>query len=257
MDKVLKYSVFRYRPSIISGETINLGVLFDAQDGVHLEFKHIKKYSRVASFDDELDLDRLKSLISGIRDDVSGTLFTKEQFDIDNYVKFFINDFSFDKPQLFKYSKWDDAVTQLYKSYLRFDLKKSERLSKVDDIKVMKGIISSSWTDYQYNESVSGPCDEAVRYDFLTKDFGLKVFDFENKDLTKFVQTAKAWAWNCENIKDRKTIIIYRLNCDSFDLPDFMTIKNIFKKANAEFYNWDEGINVIQQLGNSSAGLLH
>ena len=107
MEKILKYSVLRYSPSTFSGEKINLGIIFyDLQSG-YREFKYSKKFSRLATFDDEIDLKMVKKLLQGIADDVAGNIFTYDKFDIDQYTKFFVSDFSFDKPKIIQYDYLD------------------------------------------------------------------------------------------------------------------------------------------------------
>ena len=63
MKKLLKYSVLRYSPSTIAGEKINLGIMFYDIPSGYREFKYSKKFSRLATFDDEIDLTMVKKLL--------------------------------------------------------------------------------------------------------------------------------------------------------------------------------------------------
>ena len=95
MKKVMKYSVLRYSPTVISGEQINLGIIFDAPEDNYREFRCTKKFNRLTSFDDEIDINIVKALMKNIKEDVEGTVLSAGVFDIDDYVKFFINDFRY------------------------------------------------------------------------------------------------------------------------------------------------------------------
>ena len=56
-EKKLKYSILQYSPSLVSGESINLGVLAASDVEPFVDFIPTKKMTRVAEFDDSLDLD--------------------------------------------------------------------------------------------------------------------------------------------------------------------------------------------------------
>ena len=60
MEKILKYSVLRYSPSSVSGEKINLGIIFFDETLNYREFRYSKKFSRLSSFDDEININLVK-----------------------------------------------------------------------------------------------------------------------------------------------------------------------------------------------------
>lgn len=130
MEKVLKYSILRYSPSKIAGEQINLGIIFDAEADTYREFRYSKKFSRVSNFDDEVDIDVVKGLLKQIKQDVEGTLFSYGNFDIDDYVNYYINDFSFEKPKQIIYEDLSEVLESLYKTYFRFEFDKADRPTK-------------------------------------------------------------------------------------------------------------------------------
>lgn len=130
MEKKLNYSVLRYSPSAISGEKINLGIILCDEESNYREFYFSKKFSRLSSFDDEINLKMVKTLLYGIEEEVSGDLFSYEAFDIEKFTKFYVNDFAFDKPKTISYTDLEDTVSRLKKTYFRFDFEKKERPSK-------------------------------------------------------------------------------------------------------------------------------
>lgn len=126
MEKILKYSVLRYSPSLLSGERINLGIVFSEETTGYHSFYYAQNLSRIKRFDDELDLSVLKELLMGIEEEVEGDWFDKE-FSIDSFVKFYINDYRFDDPQAIIYQDLEETITSLKKAYFRFDYSKAER----------------------------------------------------------------------------------------------------------------------------------
>ena len=63
----IEYSVLSYSPSMITGERINVGLLFHKSDGDVCRFEYTKKWSRLIAFDDELDIDFFKLYLEGIK----------------------------------------------------------------------------------------------------------------------------------------------------------------------------------------------
>lgn len=250
MKKQLRYSVLRYSPSKIAGEKINLGIIFEDKENDKREFRHTARFRRIAGFDDELNMETLKNLLNGIKTDVEPSLFSNAQFDLDSYIKFFINDFNFDEPKSVYYDDWDETVEKINKIYFRFDYEKNKRPSKKDEFKLLSDIISTKMDELKWNRKMEGAFNESVTYDFIVDDYKIKILDFDNKDLTKLVNTAKAWAFNCMADSTHKTIIIYRYSDEGSVKDDqtFDSIKKIFEYADAEFLNMEEGIEKIQTI---------
>lgn len=247
MEKLLKYSVLRYSPSTIAGEKINLGIIFSDEKNGYREFRYSKKFSRLASFDDEIDIDLVKTLLKGIQEDVEGNLFTYSTFDIDEYTKYYVNDFCFDKPKAISYTDIEEITDRLNKIYFRFDYEKNQRPSKEDDKKLIEQLIKSNGLSAKKNEYVLGGSNEKIKYDFVTDEYYIKIFDFDDKDLTKLINNAKSWAWNCMQDLDRKSIIIYRYTDDNQKYNnEFRIIMDIFEKANAKIFDIDSGLDILQ-----------
>lgn len=47
MEKVLKYSVLRYSPNIVTGEAINLGILYSDETRGYHSFRYTHNYDRI------------------------------------------------------------------------------------------------------------------------------------------------------------------------------------------------------------------
>lgn len=249
MEKILKYSVLRYSPSSVAGEKINLGIIFCDENRGYREFRYSKKFSRLSSFDDEINVTLVRRLLQTIKDDVEGNLFTYDKFDMEEYIKYYVNDFFFDKPKLIKYDSWEEMIERLNKTYFRFDYDKVNRPSKVDDRKLIEQLISTQGKKFKKEQYVYGMCEDKIKYDIVTDDYNIKIFDFDNKNLNSVINSAKSWAWNSMFGDSKKTIIIYRYD-DSLSkyTEEFKIIMNIFRKAKANIYDIEEGMELIQSL---------
>lgn len=248
MEKIMKYSVLRYSPSKFAGERINIGIIFDSETEPFREFRFIKKFKRLSYFDDEIKIDVVKDLLKSIQEDVEGTLFRKE-FQFEEYIKFFINDFYFEEPRRISYDEITEVVETLYKTYFRFDLEKKERPTINDDRKVISRILSDKGNKPQKNNWLYGKYHERVTYDIVTDDYCIKIFDFEHKDLSRVINCAKTWAWNAQNEVEKKPIILYRYADEAAgdNKEDLDIILNILKSSNAEVLSIEKGIQFLQQ----------
>lgn len=247
MDKILKYSVLRYSPSTVAGEKINLGIIFQDMESGYKEFKYSKKFSRLATFDDEIDLNMVKVLLKTIEDDVEGNLFTYDSFDIEQYTKYFVSDFAFDTPKAISYDNLEEMIERLHKTYFRFEYEKSQRPSKEDDKKIIERIISADGKTVKKDEYVFGSCNERIKYDLVTDDYYIKIFDFDDKNLNLLVNNAKTWAWNAMQEEKKNVFIIYRYNEENSKYnKEFKIIMDIFKKANVRAYDIDDGVRMLQ-----------
>ena len=248
-EKLLKYSVLRYSPSTIAGEKINLGIMYYDVESGYREFKYIKKFSRLSSFDDEINLSMVKKLLQSIADDVEGNLFTYDKFDIEQYTKYFVSDFSFDKPKTIVYETLNEMIVRLHKMYFRFEYEKKERPSKDDDKNLIENLIITNGKDVRKDVSVIGSSNEKIKYDFVTTDKCIKIFDYDDKNLNMSINSAKTWAWNALQEKKMQTVIIYRYNEEySKYNNEFKIIMDIFNKSNAKVYDIEDAIQEIQDI---------
>lgn len=245
--KIMKYSVLRYSPSRVSGEHINLGIIYDAHEDGFCEFRCIRKFARLASFDDELNIENVKMLLRNIKDDVGGTIFNGNIFNIDEYVKFFINDFCFEKPKAISYDDIEEVVESLHKAYFRFEYEKRLRPTAEDDKKLLARIIEDSGKTVNKARVLSGVFDDKITYDLITDDYKIKLFDFDKKDLSRLIGSAKTWAWNAMKNEGQKVLFIYRHDDqDISQTASFNTILNILSDSGAEVVDIETGMNKLQ-----------
>ncbi len=160
MEKIIKYSILRYFPTLFGGESINLGILFSDVKTGFCSFRYTSNLQRVQSFDDEIDRRSLVNLLEGIRQEVSNQSENGE-FDLDGFIKYYINNYAFDKPQLVKYDDLERTTEELYRTFFRFDYPKNERPDKNQDKKILTNLILSNGWELK-NKKVSGVYDENI-----------------------------------------------------------------------------------------------
>ena len=246
MERILKFSVLRYSPSSISGETINLGILFSDETCGFCSFKYAQKLERVLKFDDTLKREELLNLLGGIEEEVSSC--NGQIFDIDSFVKFYINGYSFSKPQKIVYEDINAAIEELYGTFLRFDLPKEKRPTKSNDYDVLLKIIQASGKSIKRNKLVRGQFEDKIRYDFVLDDCCVKIFDFDEKNLNRMINTAKIWAWNCNHEK-KNVYIIFRYSNKNLDESSFRIIKSIFGETKCVFKKIEEASDLFPEVG--------
>lgn len=250
MKKILNYSVLRYSPLRIAGEYINLGIIFDAGKDEYREFRYSKKISRVTNFDDELDAEVIKQLLRRIKEDVEGNLLTTNYFDINEYTKFFVNAFCFEKPRQISYEDLGETVESLYKLYFRFEFEKEERPTREDDQKIVARIFNESGIKTARNQAVCGAFNDQITYDIVTDDYKIKLFDFDDKDLKRLINSARSWAWIADHDAEDNVMIMYRYSNDGArgHNDEFSVILNILNASKATVMTVENGISSIQKL---------
>ena len=116
MKKILKFSILKYSPILSSGEEIILGIIFSEEAIGYHSFYYIQDLDHIKFFDDKLDLSILKDLLVGIKEEVDGEWFDKD-FNINSFIKFYINDYKFDDLQIIEYQDLEKAIVTLKKIY--------------------------------------------------------------------------------------------------------------------------------------------
>lgn len=232
----LEYSVLRYSPSLLSGESINLGILFSS--GSFAKFEYTKKMNRIREFDDTLDMDVLKLLLESIKSDVEGDLITDQDkvFDISDYIKFYCKEYYFSKVHTIECSgDLKEQVEHIKKIYLRFDYEVGQRPSVQDELSHLRSLLYSEGRKVQARGTALGKHNETVRYDFVIGDYGIKYFSLNSeKDLRKIMNDVKAWAWNSEHHGRVQPVIVYYTDISdkkSTKYTELQSIVDIFKES--------------------------
>lgn len=240
----LKYSILRYAPSLISGETINLAAVFNYfSDFDHREFYCIKNWSRVSAFDDSVSIPMLKDIMLDMEEEI-GTPLDNPDFSLEQFCSKYHNELYFDTA--IKFSDISDAqlseeIERIKHMYFSFDYKKEERPDSEDQKKFLAMVLKSKNVEYSRNSSQMGLYNEKITYDFIFNEYGVKFFNLNRKKkYGSTLNSAKAWAWNCKNSPNNlKTIILY----DTVNENDVevRAILNIFRASTDFVINVHDG----------------
>lgn len=248
---IVKFSVLSYYPSFITNENINIGILFELPEVKDAFFYYTQKWDRIASFDDELNLNFIKDYLRGISNEVSTNITNYQKgFAIEEYIKFFVNEYKFSKIQLVDVDKPYDFIEQTKKVYLRFDFDKSERLTKTQEYNYISKLLRVNNIAYK-RDKIHGNYNEKIKFDYTIGDYAVKLFTFEGKNLSYLISVAKLWAYNAWELKDKyKTIFIY--DKEMKDSEYFDIIINILNENAYKIMLFNEGIDFLTSLKNSN-----
>ncbi|MDO4764522.1 MAG: DUF3037 domain-containing protein [Eubacteriales bacterium] len=229
MSKI-QFSVLSYFPSALTDENINIGIIFHNLDTGERQFRAIKNWKRLVTFDDEVDIEFMKKYLKGMKSEVETSLFNyNKSFCLKEYTRYYVNDVRFGKVQEVTAFDEKEFIETTHKIYLRFDFPKKERVNTEKEIKYIKQLMHNNEIDFSSRPAL-GKYQEPISYDYRVGEYGFKTFTFENKkDAGRMIQSAKAWAYNAHALKDKyKTIFVY--DVEKVDLKNYSTVIKILNE---------------------------
>lgn len=238
--KVL-FSVLKYK--LITNESINIGILFHNLDTDQRILETISKWSRLKSFDDEINIRYFKIMIDGIKEEIHSTLFNDVvEFDIKDYTRRFYNEMRFSEIYEDETNNFDEFVEYSKKNFLRYDYEKKDRPSREQQISYMKRLMKANEIEYTVRNPV-GSYSETINYDYIVGEYAFKFFSFENKNLDNLIHTAKAWAYTAEEMKNKyKTIFVYDVDVND---KKFKMIIDILSRSAYKLIKFDETLDFV------------
>ena len=215
----LLYSVLRYEPSIVSGEKINLGVVFHYPEEDFRDFFHVSKWNRIAAFDDTLNIPLLKDLMLDIKEEI-GTQIDNPQFNLGKFCAAYNSKLYFDKCITFSNidrENLSSQIDEIIRIYFQFEFDETKRPSNDDQKRFLKRILSANHIEYQRNKPEIGCFGDTITYDYTFGNYGVIFINLNSKKIdNKTMNKVKAWAWNAQNSRDElKLIVLYDLEDES------------------------------------------
>lgn len=248
-EKRMQYAVLQYSPSLISGESINLGIVVASTDEPLFKFVETKKLARVREFDDTIDIEELKKVLRAIAYELETTLENcMQKFDISSFTQYYLNEYHFTRVIELPYANFDDSIKELSKLYLPYDFAKNQRASYSEEIKFIRKILTFNQVEFKRNVREIGHYQDNITYDFKIGKYGIKLFWLKGKELSRIVNDVKAWAWNCEHQPEgTETVIIYDADDESVQRQLSM-ILGILRDSSSYIYSWKDGIQWLSKL---------
>ena len=145
----------------------------------------------------------------------------------------------------------EDFISKIKKIYLRRDLPKDERLSVNEQKSLIRRILKNSNIDYN-SKSVNGKHKDSIQFDYnLTdingKKYGIKIFNFENKEINRMIPNAKTWSYNALKLKENiETVFI--MSDMFYDDNNFKIVYEILNEYSYKCLDLEEGIEFIASL---------
>lgn len=251
----IKFSVLSYFPSVVANENINVGILYHNITADYRKFHIMKNWSRLESFDDELDIDFMKVYLTGIRDEVEQKITDKidKIFEIENYTKFYVNELRFSDILEYETHDPDTFINNTNKVYMRLDYEKQERLTRKDEVGYIKNLMRGNKINYS-SHSIKGQYSEDVAYDYIVHDYAFKNFAFENKKMNRLINSAKAWSYNAHAMRKQniKTVFVYDM--DRVDSEHFEIVLKILKENAQDVIKTVDVINYATKIETTHCG---
>ncbi len=211
----IQFSILSYYPSIANDENINVGMLFYRPETNEKRFYVTTNFKRLGSFDDELDVDFMKSYLEGVKIDWENS----ENKTIEDFTYNFCNELRFGRKQYSYADKgFDEFIGTALKMYFRYDFVKSERPSEKDVRKYVRSLLHSNSISFS-TKSIDGGFNERVNYDFVIDEFGFKSFFADDStNFNRHYMNLKGWAYTARKNKENRGVkTVFIVDCERND----------------------------------------
>lgn len=220
MKKLCKFSVLRYIPSENREEFINIGLVFHAPSDGYINFKATKNFSRVKTFDDEIDIEFLKLILEGVEEEFTQSTVhgpSLKAIDDNNFLEkqtaFYANQLQFSPIKVIRSNNVEKDFDDLFKTYVYFDVKRNKRITDNEVKSIMNRVFQGSELINKLDKNHIfnfGTEDITLDYSYKSKNDSTKFiktlsFDYSNTRSKYATQLAKEWAWNFIKISEQPT----------------------------------------------------
>lgn len=197
MDKPIYFSVCRYIPDLLRGESINVGIVTHIPEDRYIKFHKTRNLARIRHFDDEIEMEVMKAILESLEyqfnNDRASELdgLENEQF-LKNELSFFVNQIQFDDIKVLsnENDSPEDNISDLIDMYLYYDKKKSNRINS-------NRVLSLASKMVRYN----GLSDNFERRPHIKNNFEQDTFDFSlNVNNTKMYIKALSFDYKKTNM---------------------------------------------------------
>lgn len=239
----IEYSSLNYYHSPISDECLCLGVLFYNTTTGKRDFRYISNFKRFQAFDDEADINFVKTYLMGIKEEIELSIVNYNNlFDLQSFTKVFANEFKFSTIKKINVDENEDYVDAITKVYLKYDISKSQRLNSNEEKKLIRRILETNNLKYS-NSRVLGEYNDEIPFDYQLDNLCIKHFSFKGKDLRRVISNARQWSFAAEEMEGiKKVLFIY--DSDFEDKINLKIIIDILSK-HAKVLQMDKGMDYI------------
>lgn len=248
----IHYSILSYHISFLKSDNMEIGILFQNAETNEMRFVHTQKFSRIQSFDDELDIEILKDILDGITSEVTLHLTNSVFKDIFDYTRFYVNELKFSKVKTIEYEDFNDFIELTKKIHLCYDLPKGKRATEENKLDYLKLQLDNK--NMSYNSSTTiGQFNDSIQFSLNLDDYFVKFFNL-GKVNPQSIDKFKKWSFNADEIKDqyngkKEVIFVYDHN-EMNSLKDDLSykIKGVLGKYTDKVFSINEFIEFISKL---------
>lgn len=246
----LQYSIFRYAPSIVSGEKINLAAAFYYPETGYRELFSISRWNRISAFDDTLNISLLKALMADIKDEM-GTELDNPHFDLRKFCLQYDSELYFDKCESLVDVSLDALPAQIEevkRMYFQFEYDLAERPVHEDQKKFLRRLLTSKKVEYTRQPVRTANFGAEIKYDYIFDHYGVIFFDFNVSKIDhKVMNKVKAWVWNALNATQRIDLVVL-YNLENENRPEVKPALEMLKEVAYKMINIHDGFSEVSAL---------
>lgn len=213
-DKYLLFSICSYVPSILRGESVNLGFAYHVPSLKEIGFVNTSNYKRVMTFDDELTSETLQHLIRSLKYDFSLEYITEYEEEylgfldnsnlLQNKIYNYVNQLQFREIKAFPIdTTLEHAIRDIKDLYLYYDKKKKDRIDTIRVKSLTKKLINMSELRSTLEIAPTINSFYHVPYDFKVLINGeetyIKSFTFDYSNANQLFKEMKSFFYDLQN----------------------------------------------------------
>ena len=221
MKRNVKFAIMKYVPNYDRDERINVAVVLHSPEDKFMSIKIIENWRRLKEFDDELDINFIKSYLKTVEEQFnynlinSNTINIEDECLLEKMTQFYINQFVFVISNIAIESSCEEFLERLKNNYLYYDTDKKKRISRRDSIEFFGELLRGKNITYELigtKNSLIGTYDEKINVDLKIKDKYYKIINFNESNIDKYVPTIKMWMMNALEHNDKKEKLVFVIN---------------------------------------------
>lgn len=221
MKRSVKFAIMKYVPNYERDERINIAVILHSPKDKFMSIKIIENWRRLKEFDDELDIDFMKSYLKTIEEQFNYNIINSQTMNIEDdcllekMTQYYINQFTFVISNIIIESKCEEFLTKLKNNYLYYDTDKKKRISKKESIEFFSELLRGKNIFYELigsKNALIGAYNEKINVDLKIKDKYYKIINFNDSNIDTYVPTIKMWMMNALELNEKKEKLVFIIN---------------------------------------------
>ncbi len=221
MKRNVKFAIMKYVPDYERDERINVAVVLHSPEDKFMSIKIIENWRRLKEFDDELDINFMKSYLKTVEEQFNYNLINSNAINIEDecllekMTQFYINQFVFVISSISIESKCEEFLGKLKDNYLYYDSDKKKRPSKKDSIEFFSELLRGKNISYELvgaKNSLTGTYDEKINVDLKINNKYYKIINFNDSNIDTYFPTIKMWMMNALELNDKKEKLVFIIN---------------------------------------------